>query len=219
VSRDPFFIYWCIAVIVIWIITTVMRRSSAVTKHLLALVSSFGWEAPRRVWWNGAIRGRWRGFNVEVRHIGRQKNVPERLMLTVSATSPARISVSRRGGFMSKPLTLFGPPLVEPMNVANREQFWIRSDELALVERLFSRAEVAPEFERNLIAKFDAVNLQSNRLRIVRALDDRNVKQRFHRPWFRFRPDLELIDTVAGEEWKLAVMIVETLGLRGYESA
>lgn len=218
-SLDPFFIYWCIAVIVIGIITTVMRRSSAVTQRLSVLVRSFGWEAPRRIWWSGAWRGRWRGFPVELRHIGRQKNVPERLVLTVSATSPARVSVSRRGGFLSKPLTLFGPPLVEPMNLANREQYWIRSDELALVERLFSRAEVAPEFERNLISKFDAVNLQTNRLRIVRALDDRSVKKRFNRPSIRFRPDLELIDTVAGEEWRLAVMIVETLGLRGYEAA
>ncbi|HEV7573013.1 MAG TPA: hypothetical protein VGQ21_16050 [Thermoanaerobaculia bacterium] len=217
-SLDPFFIYWCIAVIVIGIITTVMRGSSAVTKRLSALVGSFGWEAPRRIWWNGAWRGRWRGFPVELRHIGRQKNVPERLVLTVSATSPARVSVSRRGGFLSKPLALFGPPLVEPMNLANREQYWIRSDELALVERLFSRADVAPEFERNLISKFDAVKLQTNRLRIVRAVDDRNVKQRFNRPLIKFGRDYELIETIASEEWKLAVAIIEALGLRGYEA-
>lgn len=45
------------------------------------------------------------------------------------------------------------------------------------------------------------------------------MKKRFHRPFLKFRRDYELIETIAAEEWKLAVMIVETLGLRGYEAA
>jgi hypothetical protein len=171
----------------------------------------------RRIWWSGAWRAQWRGFEVELRHIGRQKGVPERLQLTVNTASPARVIVKRRGGFMSKPLTLFGPPLVEPMNPALREQFWIRSDELALVERLFARAEVAPEFARNLLARFDVTDLQPKQLRILRAVDDSAVKKHFNRPFLKFGHDYELIETIASEEWKLATVIVEALGLRGYE--
>jgi hypothetical protein len=200
-------------------VATLARKSSALSERLARLVTSFGWEAPQRVWWNGAIRGRWRGFNVELRHMVRYKGIPERLQLTLSTASPARVIVKRRGGFMSKPMTLFGPPIVEPMNVANREQFWIRSDELVFVERLFARAEVAPEFERNLIARFDVVDLKPKQLRILRAIDDSAVKKHFNRPFIKFTRDYELIETIASEEWKLAVMIVETLGLRGYESA
>jgi hypothetical protein len=194
------------------------RRSSTLQKRLLPLVTSFGWEGARRIWWNGTMRGRWRGMEVSLQHMGRYKGVPERLLLTLKAASPARVIIKRRtGGFMTKPMTLFGPPLVEPMNVANREQYWIRSDELVFVERLFSHAEVAPALEPNLIAQFDVVDLQSKQLRIMRAVDDSAVKKHFNRPFLKFGRDLELIDAIATEEWKLAVVIVESLGLRGYE--
>jgi hypothetical protein len=195
----------------------VAKRSSALTQRLSELAISFGWAGLRRIWWNGAWRGQWRGFDVQLRHNGRHKNIPEHIVLTVSAASPARVMVKRRCGFLSKPLTLFGPPMVEPMNFPNREQFWIRSDETAFVERLFSNAEMTAEIERNLIAGFDVVDLQPKGVRIVRSLDEGAVKKQFGRNGIRFRADLELIDEIAAEEWKLAVMIIETLGLRGYE--
>jgi hypothetical protein len=219
VNDAPFFIWFGICAIALAIITIVRTRSPALRERLSGLVNSFGWEGPHRIWWSGAWRGRWRGFPVELRHIGRQKNIPERLRLTINAASPARLTVKRRDGFLSKPLTLFGPPMVEPMNAALRERFWIRSDELAFVERLFARAGVAPEFERNLIARFDVVELKPKQLRILRAIDDRAVKKHFNRPFFKFGRDYEEIDTIASEEWRLAVMIIETLGLRGYEAA
>jgi hypothetical protein len=202
------------------IVVMLARKSSAVSERLSRLVTSFGWEAPRRVWWSRAIRGRWHGFDVELRHMGRYKGVPERLLLTVKTASPARVILKRRTlGFLSKPMTLFGPPLVEPMNIADRERYWVRSDELVFVERLLSHAEVAPALEPNLIARFDVVDLQPKQLRILRAVDDHAVKKRFNRPFFKFGRDLELIDTIATEEWRLAVVIVESLGLRGYEVA
>jgi hypothetical protein len=43
------------------------------------------------------------------------------------------------------------------------------------------------------------------------------VKKHFNRPMIKFGRDLELIDTIAAEEWKLAAAIVEALGMRGYE--
>ena len=215
-------IVWLVAgasvVLAVLIISVLARKSSALSERLMRLVNSFGWEGPRRIWWSGSIRGRWRGFDVELRHMVRYKGIPERLLLTVKTASPARVIVKRRTGlFLSKPMTLFGPPLVEPMNVANREQYWIRSDELVFVERLFSRAEVAPALEPNLIARFDVVDLQSKQLRIMRAVDDSAVKKHFNRPFLKFGRDLELIDAIATEEWKLAVVIMESLGLRGYE--
>jgi len=198
------------------IVAFLARKSSALSERLMRLAVSFGWEAPQRVWWNGAIRARWRGMPVELRHMGRQKGVPERILLAVNTAAPARIIVKRRGGFLSKPMTLFGPPIVEPMNVRDREKYWIRSNELMLVERLFSRAEVDPALEPNLIARFDVVDLGPKQLRILRAIDDSAVKKRFNRPFIRFTRDYELIETIASEEWQLAVMIVDTLGLRGF---
>jgi len=197
------------------IVAFLARKSSALSERLMRLAVSFGWEAPQRVWWNGAIRARWRGMPVELRHMGRQKGVPERILLAVNTAAPARIIVKRRGGFMSKPMTLFGPPIVEPMNVRDREKYWIRSNELMLVERLFSRAEVDPALEPNLIARFDVVDLGPKQLRILRAIDDSAVKKRFNRPFIRFTRDYELIETIASEEWQL-VVIVDTLGLRGF---
>src|SRR5436305_12710468 len=97
---------------------------------LSRLVTSFGWESPRRVWWNGAWRGTWRGIPVELRHIRRDKASPERLLLTLSVAAPAHVILKRRvAGFLSKPITWFGPPLVDPMNFAERDQYWIRSDQ------------------------------------------------------------------------------------------
>jgi hypothetical protein len=213
------FVFGGIVVFAVAIAAVVAKKSSTLVERLSRLVTSLGWEAPRRVWWSGALRGRWRGFDLELRHMSRYKGVPERLQLTMSTASPARVIVKQRSGFLSKPITLFGPPIVEPMNPALREQLWIRSDELALVERLFARAEVAPEFEKNLIARFDVVDLKPRQLRILRAIDDSAVKKRFNRPFLKFGRDYELIDTIASEEWQLAVMIAETLGLRGYEAA
>jgi len=206
-------------VLLVAILALISRNSAALQKRLLLLATSFGWEGPRRIWWwNGSMRGQWRGMNVSLQHMGRYKGVPERLLLTLKAASPARVKIKRRtGGFLSKPITLFGPPLVEPMNLADRERYWIRSNELVFVERLFSHAEVAPTLEPNLIAGFDVVDLQPKQLRILRAIDDRAVKKHFNRPFIKFGRDLELIETIATEEWKLAVVIVETLGLRGYE--
>lgn len=195
------------------------KRTTALSELLMRLATSFGWEAPRRVWWNGAIRGRWRGIAVELRHMARYKGVPERILLTVNVASQARVIIKHRGGFLSKPMTLFGPPIVEPMNIANREQYWVRSDELVYVERLFARAEVAPALEPNLIARFDVVDLRPKQLRILRAVDDGAVKKRFGRPFLKFGRDYELIETVATEEWRLAVVIVEALGLRGNDVA
>jgi hypothetical protein len=194
-----------------------VRQSSVLYARLARLVTTFGWETPSRVWWSAGLRARWQGFDVELQHFGRYKSMPERLLLTVKTASAARVIVKRRtSGFLSKPLALFGPPLVEPMNITDRERYWVRSDELAYVERLLSNATVTVALEPNLIAEFDVVELRAKQLRIVRAIDVRSVRKKFNRPMFRFGRDYELIETIAAEEWRLAMAIVQALGLRGY---
>src|SRR4051812_6391810 len=216
--RDEQIVWMVIAAIVVFaglVVAVVAKKSSELSERLLRLTTSFGWEAPRRIWWNGAIRARWRGIPVELRHMARYKGIPERILLTVNVASQARVIIKHRGGFMSKPLTLFGPPIVEPMNLRDREKYWVRSNELAFVERLFSRAEVEPALEPNLIASFDVVDLRPKQLRILRAIDDRAVKKRFNRPFIKLHRDYELIETIAAEEWRLAGAIAETLGVGG----
>src|SRR5437764_1720319 len=125
------------------LIGVALRRSSALKDRLMVLAGSLGWEGARTVWWSGAVRGMWRGLPVEIRHMGRYKGIPERMQLTVQSGSPARVIIQRRTGrILSKPLTMFGPPLVEPMSFAAREEYWIRSDQPMFVETLLSRAPV-----------------------------------------------------------------------------
>ncbi len=219
-QQIPFIVIGASLLIAAVSLVVISKKSSALSARLAVLVTTFGWEGPRRIWWSGAIRGRWQGLDVEMRHMGRYKSTPERLLLTMNTASPARVIVKRRtGGFLSKPMTLFGPPLVEPMNIAGRERYWVRSNELVLAERLFAHAEVAPALEPNLIAAFDVVDLQAKQLRVMRAIDDRLVKKHFNRPMIKFGRDYELIETIAKEEWRLATVIVQALGLRGYERA
>ncbi|MGA8807204.1 MAG: hypothetical protein WB973_04950, partial [Thermoanaerobaculia bacterium] len=91
-------------VLTVVIIIFLARTSSELAERLLRLAISFGWEAPRRGWWPGTIRGRWRGMDVDLTHMNRDKGAPERLLLTVKAAAPARVIIKLRGGFLSKPL-------------------------------------------------------------------------------------------------------------------
>ena len=187
---------------------------SALSERLEAIAQSLGWESAKRVWWSGAIRGQWRGFNVEWRHMARYKSTPERLQLTITVEAPGRIIIKRRAGIFSKPITWFGPALVEPASFTQREEYWIRADPSMPLDALFSRKEIVAAIDENLIAGFDLVALEARRLRIFRALDDTVVKKKFNRPFFQWGKDLDFIERVAREEWALAIAIIEALGLR-----
>jgi len=203
-----------IALLVGLLVIVVKRSSSSLNELLMRTAASFGWEGVRRTWWNGALRGTWRGFPVALQHMNRYKGIPERVQITFQTQIAGRLIVKRRtGGFLNKPMTLFGPPLVEPMNFAARDNYWIRSDQAMLVETFFSRGDAGAALDPNLVAAFDVVDLRPNQLRILRAVDDRAVKQRFGRPRFQWKRDLELIETIATEEWRLACATVDSLGL------
>lgn len=202
------------AVLIAIVFVRFIVSSRALREHLMRIVNDIGWEGTQRRWLNGALRGRWRGFEVELRHMDRYKGVPERLQLTINAQAPARVIMKRRVmGFLSRPMTLFGPPLVEPVNLQNRDQYWIRADEQVFAEMIFTHREIEPLLEPNLVARFDSIELGPRGLKMMRAVDDAAVKRRFGRPFFKWGRDLDLIETVAREEWTMASTLAGALGL------
>lgn len=188
------------AIVMVGVLALAMRRSAALGERLLTVARDAGWQGAVRTKFLGAVRGDWNGYPAVVRRIPRQKAVPERVVTRLRVQVPARLSVKRRlrGG---RPITLFGPPLVELRDGAGAE-FWIRSDEVTLAERLFAGAGVAALLERNLVSRFDAVTLSRDSLQVLRAVDARS------------QPEPERIAHLATEEWSLATKIVEALSLR-----
>ena len=201
-------------VVVVSVAVLVARSASSLQERLLHLATTWQWEAPAKVWWSGAIRGRWRGLDVELRHMNRYKGVPERLQVRMkNARFPARVILKRRtDGIFSKPIVLFGPELVDLPGFAERDRYWIRSNERMIADRVVSSPGLAEALEPNLIARFDVVDIRPGELRVLRAIDVREVKKRFDRPLFQLRRDLELIEIIANEEWKLASLIATSVG-------
>lgn len=211
-----YIIYGVIAVFAVFLTARTLRGSSKISQRLLEAVASFGWENPRRRWWNGSVRGRWRGYLVELNHMNRYKSLPERLLLRVRGQAPqGRVIVKRRiKGFLAKPITIFGPPLVDPLSFADREKYWIRADQMMQAEGIFLRREVTDALDGNLIAGFDLVRVDPKGIQILRALDDSVVKQHYNRPAIQWRRDPNFVEQIAREEWPLAAAIVDAVGVR-----
>jgi hypothetical protein len=193
-------VFIVIAIVTIGAFVIAMRKSAATGERLLMVARDAGWQGAYRTKFLGAIRGVWNGYSAEIRRIPRQKAVPERVVVRLRVQVPARLSVRRRVRG-SRPMTFFGPPLVELRDGAGAE-FWIRSDEVTLAERLFASAAVTPFLEQNLIGRFDAATLSRDSLQVLRAIDARS------------QPGAERIVQLATEEWSLATKIVEALALR-----
>jgi len=211
-----FFIFAGIAVLAIFLIAVGVRGSSKIAERLLQVARSFGWENPRRFWWSGNVRGRWRGFVVELSHMNRYKGIPERLLLRIRGDAPpSRVVIKRRiKGFLAKPITMFGPPLVEPMSFAEREQYWIRADQMMQAEAVLGKKDVVAALDTNLVAQFDVVTIDKKGVRILRALDEAAVKAKYHRPSIQWRRDPEFIEQIAREVWPLGSAIAEAMGMR-----
>jgi len=211
------FIFIGIAVFATFLIVIAFRGSSKISQRLLEAARSFGWENPRRVWWNGNVRGRWRGLAVELNHMNRYKGIPERLQLRIRGEAPqSRVIIKRRtGGFINKPMTMFGPPLVEPMSFAERDQYWIRADQMMQAEGVLGKKDVVAALGTNLVSAFDLVHIDKSGVRILRALDDAAVKERYHRPGIQWRRDPDFVERIAREEWPLGSAIAEAMGMRG----
>src|SRR6266498_919079 len=103
-------------VVVVVVLVAVSRRTGAIGQMLRDLATSAGWSNLQKLFMSSAgVKGTWRSFPVELSYHLRQKGVPQRLILKVRARTDSRLIVKRRftGFFSNRPLTWFGPPLIE----------------------------------------------------------------------------------------------------------
>ncbi|HEY3057149.1 MAG TPA: hypothetical protein VGK31_14580 [Thermoanaerobaculia bacterium] len=202
-------------VVVVIVFVAISRRTGAIGVMLRELAASAGWTNVQKLFMSPAgVKGTWRSFPVELSYHLRQKGVPQRLILKVRAQTDSRLMVKRRftGFFSNRPLTWFGPPLIEVRQPAAAE-FWIRGDEAALAERLFGDSAVASVMYTNLVARFDEIRLDRRGLRITRALDDHLVTAKYAMPRFAVRLDVTKFEPIAREELALAEALVNKLSM------
>ena len=206
-----------VAVVIALIVVAARRGRSKERDIFSRMAAEFGWQdfRPLHVLMSG-VRGTWNLFDVRLEKRARYKSVPERLILKLQLQSPARIVITKRFGnrWWHRPIVLFGPRVAAPLALANPERFWVRSDEPALIERLFADARIGQLLEENLIERFDMIDLQQGKLVIRRATDERVVKKKLNRPTFEWRSNPAYLETVGRAEWELAKAIVGQLGLR-----
>lgn len=196
------------------ILLLVSRRGNAVRDLLREVATAAGWTDLRNlVLASSGVKGMWRQFPVELGYRPRQKGVPSRLTLRVRARADARLNIKRRfEGFLSnRPLTWFGPPIVE-LHQPAASMMWVRGDR-ALAERVFADAQVASLLSANLVARFDEVNVDGKGLRIVRALDEKPVRQKYGMPAFSMSFDAGQYAPIAREEIALAEAIAQKLSM------
>ncbi len=196
------------------ILLLISRRGTAVRDLLREMATSAGWTGLRNlVLVSSGVKGMWRQFPVELGYRPRQKGVPSRLTLKVRARADARLNIKRRfEGFLSnRPMTWFGPPIVE-LHQPAASMMWVRGDG-ALAERVFADAGLASLLSANLVGRFDEVNVDGKGLRIVRALDEKPVRQKYGMPAFSMSFDARQYAPIAREEIALAEAMVQKLSM------
>jgi hypothetical protein len=172
------------------------NRSKRLAERLEMLAREMGWvEVARSSFFTMSVQGIWNGYSVRIRRVPRQKGAPERVISTFRVQAPARVIITRRQrGIFGRPLALFGPPVIElPLH----PQFWIRSDELTLAERLMN-SSAAPLIDRALRARFDVLRMRGDELTVIRVS----------------ATDPDLFARIAREEVELLRAVVEALSLR-----
>jgi hypothetical protein len=204
-----------VAAFVILIFLAVNRRTGTIRDLLRSLAASAGWTDLRNVFFAAAgVKGMWRSFPAQLSYHARQKGVPQRLILTVTAQTDTALIVKRRfsGVFGNKPLAWFGPPLIEVHQPA-AEGFWVRGD-VMLADRFFSEASLASKISENVVARFDEIRIDRKGLRITRALDDRRVRQKYGLPAFSMGFNAAQFEPIAREELALAEALAGKLTMR-----
>lgn len=195
-----------IALFLVFVLVSLHKQAVAVNEMFLRLAQSAGWTNVRTSSFpRPTLRGTWRQFPVALRYGQHQKNAPRRLDLMISAQTDHNIRIQRRfeGFFSNRPLTWFGPPLVDVHQPA-ASPMWVRGDP-QLAERLFSDPKIASLLATNLVARFDVVKIDSTALRITRSLE---------RPGARFRFELRSTEMIAREMIELAEAIVMSFRAR-----
>jgi hypothetical protein len=193
-----------IALVLVFVLIAMHKQGRAVIEMLLRIAQSAEWtNVQSSSFPRPTVRGTWRQFPVSLRYGQHQKNAPRRLDLMISAQTDHNIRIQRRfeGFFSNRPLTWFGPPLID-VHQPSASQMWVRGDP-QLAERLFADPKLASLFATNLVTRFDVVKIDSNALRVTRSLE---------RPGARFRFDLSSSERIAREIIELAESMVEKLG-------
>jgi hypothetical protein len=166
-------------------------------ERLVPMAQEMGWSDVK---WSrffmAGVQGMWNGYSVRIRRVPRQKSIPERIVTGIRVQAPARILITRRqhGLFDGKPLGWFGPPVVD---LPLYSQFWIRTDEITLADRLM-HSSAAAMLDRILQSRHDFFRLDGNQLAVQRL--SATEPDEFAR--------------LAREEWELLHIVVDTLSLR-----
>lgn len=193
------------AVVIVLLMLVVNRRSSQMREMLRAVATSAGWTELQTVsFFASGVKGMWRQFPVELVYRQRQKGVPQRFSLKVTAQSDGYLNVKRRfeGFFSNRPLTWLGAPLIE-VHQPSASQMWVRGD-AQLAERVFADAKAATLIATNLVARFDVIVANRTGLRITRAIDERLVRSQYNMPSFTFAFEPRQFEAIAREEIALA---------------
>ena len=187
----------------ILVFVAVQRQLRVVNEMLLRIAQSAGWtNIQSSTFLRSSVRGTWQQFPVELRYGQHQKNAPRRLLLLIQAHTDHNINVKRKfeGFFSNRPLTWFGPPLID-VHQPSASQMWVRGDS-QLAERLFADAKLVSLLSTNLTTRFDEVQINSNALRVTRSLERQGA---------RFRFELSSSEMIAGEMIALAEAMVEKM--------
>lgn len=173
------------------------RRSKVLCERLEMMARELGWtEVTRSTFFLTGVRGIWNGYSVRIRQVPRQKSIPERIVSDIGIQAPARLIVTRRqrGVFSGRPITLFGPPIVD---LPLYQQFWIRADEITIAERLM-HSSAAAMVDRILVTRFDVFRMAGDNLLVQRV----SAKE----------PDQ--VARLAREELELLRAVIDALALR-----
>lgn len=198
------------AVLIVAVILAAARGSKSVKSRLLSLAASYGWQNVQSPIFRNRVEGTWQATAVAMSHHARYKSQPERLTTKVKAPASQRVIIKRRfKTWWSRPLTWFGPPLVEtPEGAAD---LWIRADEGASVSRIFADPSIAAAIRENLVERFDEITIDRKGLAITRALDEKLMRQRFGRSVWSWGFHEPTLMAVAGEEWRLAAALLPVI--------
>lgn len=200
----PPLLFAAIGVAVVALTVIAQRR---VTKALTALAGELGWESPRRPRLSISliVSGTWRGRRVAFRYWPPRKGSPPFVAIDLDLGVPGRLELAgrpERETFLTRRISLFGPPEIALFDPADAARFRARGDDPSLAARLFALPGARAELARNLAPCTGDLSLQKGVLRIRRPLDSTAPRISFRRG-FALAPSTERVLEVAREEWGL----------------
>jgi len=187
-SEGLFFVFWLAAAA--GILTLHLGPPARLRRRIEAAAAEFGWEQVSTSWIFGGAEGVWQGHRVDLVRL-RQRGMTQRVRLTIAVKPPGMLRIRFRGVFDF--LDFGGPPVVEVPRV---EGLQVRSDPPELAASLLD-PELIALIGHTLVAAYDEIDLQPNRLRIDCSLE----------PGYFI--DQDGIDETLRRAWQLGTAIVE----------